>query len=392
MVERQRRRAMHYIKRILVTGAAGTVGGFIVGHLLQKGYEVTATDLSFDQMMDDHFDYWCKCASKYTYFPNSKPGPLGLVDGDLTYPLFIKQLIANEKIDAVIHAAALIDVALPYEALEPANVTAALNLYRELAKIGGKKFVFLSSGSIYADAPLLTEDTPFQPNSPYEQTKVDAEKLLQKEYAANPGDPELAILRPSLIYGPKNKFLAANYLAIAIILSELLGKRMPRTFTGPKTNLVHAEDVACAAIFLMENESTHTPGNNAYNICDDSVFGFGDHLLAMANACGAKTVRLPIPLPPAKLIGLLKPIYNSPIFLKMLNAILQGMWQAIAKKYKLENGFTPDISPAMTPFFGQDTVFSNEKIKSLGFTLLHPDFREGIKTVIPWYKQHRWIP
>ena len=381
---------MHHTKRILVTGAAGTVGGFIVGHLLEKGYGVIATDLSSNEMAA-HFSFWCRCATRGAC--DSIPSFSEIIQsGDLTNPNFVKSLFNKKKIDAVIHAAALIDVALSYEKLEGANVRAPLNLYHELAKTDGKTFVFLSSGSIYADAALLEETTPFHPNSPYEQTKVDAEKLLQEEYASNPNGPKLTILRPSLIYGPRNRFLAANYLAGSIIFAELMGKAMPRFFTGPKTNLVHAEDVACAAIFLLENEATQTPGNNAFNICDDSVFGFGDHLSAMVEACGYKTLSLRLPLPPAKLIGLLKSIYNSPAFLKMLNAALQGIWKAIAKKYGLVEGFTPDISPAMTPFFGQDTIFSNKKIKSLGFRLLHPDFRQGIKTVIPWYKAHRWIP
>lgn len=379
---------MSDIKRVLVTGANGTVGGFVVGHLLERGYHVIATDMCpVSSMTNCWTDYWQKCAK------TSCREQLSLCQRDLSDPKNTETLMEFAgTCDAVIHCAALIDVAMPYKALKGANVDAPPNLYRELKKIGGKIFVFISSGSIYGNAPLLTETTSVKPNSPYEQTKVDAEKLLMAERAAI-GGPKLAILRPSLIYGPKNRFLAANYLASAVIFAELLGKRLPMFHSGPKTNFVHAEDVARAAIFLMENAREERINNDCiFNICDDSPLGFGDQLRIIAEACGYSSLPIRLPIPSGHFLGRFHRIYNSPVFLKALNAVLQGIWKWVAWAYKLEKGFTPDISPAMTPFFGQDTIFSNEKIKRLGFKLLHPDFGQGIKTVVPWYKSHRWIP
>src|SRR3989344_1830461 len=148
---------MGSVKRVLVTGAAGTVGSFIVGHLLKKGYGIVVTDLSLEEM-DMHTDFWCKCAIQCTY--DIVPSRFGMIKtGDLKNPAFVKSLFDRENIDAVIHAAALIDVALPYEKLKAANVDAPVNLYRALAKSYGKVFVFISSGSIYGSAPVLTENT-----------------------------------------------------------------------------------------------------------------------------------------------------------------------------------------------------------------------------------------
>ena len=377
---------MNGIKRVLVTGAAGTVGSYVVGHLLRRGYHVIATDICpVASMMTD---YWQKCAKTSCYEQLSR------CQRDLSKLEQVKTLMEfAETCDAVIHCAALIDVSLPYEALKGANVEAPVNLYRALAETHGKIFIFISSGSIYGNAPLLTEETPVQPNSPYEQTKVDAEVMLAATRSVCSSYPKLAILRPSLIYGPQNRFLAANYLANAVIFAELLGKHLPMFHSGPKTNFVHAEDVARAAIFLMEKESAlFQKSDNIFNICDDSPLGFGDQLRVIAGACGYKSLPFRVPIPSGKFLSHFRRVYESPVFLKALNAILGTVWKLIIREYGLAPGFTPDISKAMTPFFGQDTIFSNKKIKSLGFQLSHPIFGEGIKDVIRWYKLHRWIP
>jgi nucleoside-diphosphate-sugar epimerase len=232
--------------------------------------------------------------------------------------------------------------------------------------------------------------------SPYEESKILAEQFLAEQAKDDGGalKPAIMILRPSLIYGPANKFLAANYLAIAIILGELLKGSLPRLSDGPKTNLIHAEDVARAAVFLMENQNLWKKGRvNAFNIADDSPWGFGEQLSAIQSACGYKIAPLLLfPFPPARIIRLFKGIYESPLFLKALNQALMIIWNSIVREHDLKKKFTPAIDKGMTVYFGDDTIFSNRKIKEAGFKLLHPNFRKGILPVIQWYRDRKWIP
>lgn len=375
---------MSEIRRVLVTGAGGTVGSYIVGELLKRGYRVIATDLSAEVF---DYSYWAKC-SKDT------KGSFGFGVADITDERSLERLFQFGKFDAVIHSAALIDVSLPKDLLMKVNLDAVKNLYEIFAKNGGKIFVFLSSGSIYGNDKILTETSPFEATSDYEESKLRAELFLDKRCAEKREKyPQVVTLRPSLIYGPRNKFLAATYLGIAVILSEFLKTKTPRFCFGPKTNLVHAEDVARAAVFLMENEKTWICGmNNAFNICDDSPLGFGDHLSKIIEAYDNDTLDIPLPLPPAVFLRLFRRVYESFVFINCFNGLSKGIWKEIIKRHNLEEGFLPEISRAMTPFFGQDTIFHNKKIKTFGFKLKYPNFSEGIKTVIPWYKKNKWIP
>lgn len=378
---------MREIKNVLVTGAGGTVGGYVVGELLKKGYKVVATDLSSSKLRENWNEYWISCQKESN-------GTLTVWLEDLVNKELVKNMFRFEKPDAIIHTAALIDVSLPREMLMKINYDSVQSLYEFFAENNGKIFVFLSSGSIYGKDGILSENSVVSPASDYEKSKVKAEKFLGKVCAKNKKVfPQAVTLRPSLIYGPCNKFLAANYLGIAIILAELLKTKTPRFCLGPKTNLVHSEDVARAAVFLMENKKTWIRGmNNKFNICDDSPLGFGEHLSAIIEACDYKTLNIKLPLPPAVMMKILRPIYESFIFINSLNGLLKGIWKEIIEEYNLKEGFIPEISRAMTPFWCKDTIFSNKKIKSQGFKLKYPNFQEGIKDVARWYKKERWIP
>lgn len=377
---------MTEIKRVLVTGAGGTVGNYVVKELLLSGYEVTATDLKADFMKEWRKE-WYECRRK----GDSKQ--LGIFPGDLRDRNFVEEMFrATGKFDAVIHSAALVDISLPKDILFAVNFEAVKNLYKVACENRVKVFVHLSSGAIYDVKGILTETTRVRASNHYEASKIATEMFLERR-ACYPDSPKIFVLRPSLIYGPKNKFLAANYLAIAIALGKNLGKVLPRLWGGPRTNLVHAEDVSRAAVFLMEcGKKPHCKYAEFYNISDNSPMGFGDQLHAIAQACGYKGNFLPLILPPARLMRLVHLVYESPIFLKGLNSVLRFFWSKLVREYNLKEEFKPEISREMTPFFGQDTIFSNEKIHSLGFRLKYPLFKYGVRDVVDWYRKNKWIP
>ena len=152
------------IKRILVTGGAGYIGSTTVKILLDRGYEVVV----FDNLSTGRAEaVSCK-----------------LIVGDLADREALDKVFEKERIDAVVHFAASIEVEESVH--NPAkyyqnNVVNGLNLLDAMARHRVNKIVFSSTGSVYGNPEKLpiTEDTPCRPTNPYAETKMIFENILK---------------------------------------------------------------------------------------------------------------------------------------------------------------------------------------------------------------------
>jgi nucleoside-diphosphate-sugar epimerase len=127
---------------------------------------------------------------------------------------------ALSGVDVVIHTAARAHV-MREEALEPlaeyrrVNVEGTLNLARQAAAAGVRRFVFISSIKVNGEATEpgrpFTADNTQAPEDAYAQSKAEAETQL-KQLAQQTG-MELAIIRPPLIYGPGVKGNLASLIS-----------------------------------------------------------------------------------------------------------------------------------------------------------------------------------
>ncbi len=120
-------------------------------------------------------------------------------------------------IDIVVHLAARVHVLHdgahdPLHEYRLTNCDSTLNLARQCAQTGVKRFIYLSSvkvnGESTGDRPFNNADLP-QPCDPYGISKWEAEQGLQK--IAHETGLEIVIIRPPLIYGPQVK---ANFLQL----------------------------------------------------------------------------------------------------------------------------------------------------------------------------------
>jgi len=173
--------------RVLVTGAAGFVGGYLIRALRDTGHEVTACSRSRVE----------QAGVAYVTSP-----AFGL-EADWTTPL-----AGNE---AVVYLAgiAAVDQQGHSEKLEAAyrqvNVDAIRALAKQAARAGIKHFVLMSSlHAVAAESDeLITDKTPPHPVSAYGRSKFAAEQALQEELAGSTCD--WTILRPPLVYGAGGK-------------------------------------------------------------------------------------------------------------------------------------------------------------------------------------------
>jgi nucleoside-diphosphate-sugar epimerase len=237
-------------KKILITGASGFIGGFLVDEALYRGYEVWAG------------------IRKQSSRNNFKDKPVHLIDlfyddKDELAGQIRKTVEIAGKWDYIIHNAGITKT-LNKQDFYKVNAFYTNNLIEALAATACEplKFVLMSSLSCFGPIkersiePITADDTP-KPNTKYGKSKLAAEMFLQQQNYF-----PYIILRPTGVYGPRDK----DYLV------ELQSIRKGFDFkTGMKPQMltfVYVKDLAKAVFLAVEHENIK---NRAYFVADGDV-------------------------------------------------------------------------------------------------------------------------
>jgi len=213
--------------------------------------------------------------------------------GDVRDPEVLRD--AFRHADVVVHLAFQVTGAVPGEAIRSVNIDGTLNAFEAAAAAGARRFVYASSLAAYGfhrDNPVgMTEDWPVRPAARlfYAREKAALERLLQAR-AAEPGAPDLYLLRPCIVLGPHTiggKSLPGGPLGALARLSVRWAGRIPFPVLAPDlpVQLVHEEDVGQA---LLRCVVAAGPAG-AYNIAADGIVTAG----TVARELGM----LPLPVP-----------------------------------------------------------------------------------------------
>jgi UDP-glucose-4-epimerase GalE len=152
------------VAKILVTGGAGYIGSHTRYFLEKSGHTTVVLD------------------NLERGFQGAVPeGMLRKVD--LRETAKVKQILQDEKVDAVIHFAAHISVGESTERPEfyfNNNVCGSISLFEAMIDAQVKCLVFSSTAAVYGIPPKvpITEDQPYAPINPYGESKVMVEKIL----------------------------------------------------------------------------------------------------------------------------------------------------------------------------------------------------------------------
>lgn len=329
---------------ILITGANGFLGSFLVEEFLNHGYAVRA-------MVRPGGD-----AS------NIKTTKSEIVYADLTNLSQIENALYG--INEVIHAAALLGIRSGREEdFLKINYEATKNLADLCIQQRIKRITFISSvtavGPNFDRTGFLDENSSPHPISFYGQSKLEAEKYLLQ--LAKEKKIEVVIVRPALIYGPRDKRCAVNYFKIARL--RFFPIPMP---VNNKASLIYVIDAA-NAIFLAHTKSAP---NEVYMLATDVVTfkEFGKKLLSTKDKRGGVLIYIP------------RFLINILAFAVELIEIIKAM----AKGERLNISIGRRIRNVGIGNWAVD----NSKIKTLGF-IPNINLTQGLKNTWQFYSVNK---
>lgn len=224
-------------KNILITGASGFIGSFLVEEAIRKGYRVFA-------------GIRASSSRKYLTDPSIHFLELNLMDK----AAMAKQLTAAAEtygaFDYVIHAAG-ITKSLQLSEFYDVNVASTKRLIETLQEndLLKQKFVFISSlasfGPGIGSDPITSASSP-NPITAYGRSKQEAEKILYQT-----SNFPFLVINPTAVYGPRDKDFLFVLQTVQQKLELYVGSR------GQLLSFVHVMDLVKAVFISMESDYTN---------------------------------------------------------------------------------------------------------------------------------------
>jgi nucleoside-diphosphate-sugar epimerase len=326
-------------ERVLVTGASGFLGYHIIRSAIENGLEVYAA-----VRKNSNIEHLKDLAVHYVY--------LNYDDEDE-----IKRQLAQIRVTYIIHAAG-VTKAIRQEIYDHVNCTYTVNIAKAAEKTGGiiRKMVFISSlaavGPLEDQHSKILEITTPNPVTAYGRSKLLAEKKLAAIKLP------VAILRPTAIYGPRDRDIFIMLKTLSQGLDPYIGN------FAQQLSFVHAKDVADVAVkCLFISDAV-----GIYNITDGNSYTryqLSDITKAILNK---KALRFHLPMPVVKSLTYFLEITNG--WLKKPSVLNREKLNELAAK-----NWICDISKAKN-----DLAFAPKF-----------DLQSGLEDSIKWYTTNKWL-
>ena len=334
--------------KILVTGASGFIGSFLVDEALARGYEVWAG---------------VRGSSSKAFLQDGRIKFINLdFDSRERLEEQLTAFAAEEgRWDYIIHAAG-VTKCLDSKDFMRVNCVGTENLIETLSrcKIMPERFIYLSSLSVYGPVreqqpynPILSSDTPC-PNTAYGKSKLAAETFI-KSY---PGLQYL-IFRPTGVYGPRERDYFKMVQSIDSHIDFSVGYK-PQVIT-----FIYVKDLV-KAIYLSIEKGV---ANRCYFVSEPHGYdsrSFSDYIQAELGKRCVLHIKAPL--------WLLKVIS---VCAEAVARITKKASTLNSDKYKImkQRNWLCDTTPIE---------------KELGFSIDYT-LQQGTKEMIEWYKKEKWI-
>lgn len=335
-------------QKLLVTGASGFIGSFVVEEALRRGFDVWAG---------------VRGSSSRQWLQDERIHFVELMYGDVS--LLRHQLqafgAAEGKWDVIVHCAGVTKCLDPAD-FNRVNTIGTRNFVDTLVQLSmvPRQFLFLSSLGAYGPVreaephrPIVEEDLP-QPNTRYGLSKLHAEDHLK-----NIGDFPYVIFRPTGVYGPREKDYFLMVQSISKGVDFALGRK-PQDIT-----FIYVKDLVKAIFLAVEKGVTQ----RAYFVSDGDVHRSRDFSDLVRRELGReKVLRIVAPLWMGKAAAALSEVWSravkKPVTLNRdkYNILKQRNWICDIRPLQDELGFQADY-----------------------------DLERGVEETVRWYREQKWI-
>lgn len=335
------------MESVLITGASGFIGSFIVEEALKRKFGVWAG---------------IRSSSSREYLQNRK---IHFLELDFAHPNELRAQLSGHKgtynkFDYIIHCAGVTKCVdkNDFDRVNFLQTKYFVDTLRELNMIP-KQFIFISTLSVYGPArekdftPIIEDDSPV-PNTAYGFSKLKMELYLQ----SIPGFPYV-VFRPTGVYGPREK----DYFLMAKSIRQHMDFSVG--FRRQDLTFVYVKDIVQAVFLGIDKQVCR----RSYFLADGGVYQsrtFSD--LIRKELGNPFVIRFRCPLIVLKVVSLLAEFWakrqhtTSTLNSDKYRIMKQRNWQC-------------DITPA---------------IKELGYS---PEYNleRGVKETIAWYKEQGWL-
>ena len=339
-------------EKILITGASGFIGSFIVEEALKRDFEVWAAvrRSSSRQFLQD--------------------GRIHLIELDLNSKERLTEQMKDCQFDYVVHAAG-VTKCLNKADFHRINTEGTQHLVEALMalRMPLKRFVYLSSlsimGAIREQQPyeeIRESDTP-RPNTAYGKSKLEAERWLEQlseELKLKHEEPfPYVILRPTGVYGPRERDYFMMAKSIKAHTDFAVGYRQQ------DITFVYVEDVVQAVFLAIEKGQT----GRKYFLSDGEVYQSSTFSNLIHRELGSPWwIRITAPLWLLRIItfcgeyvghltGKVTALNND-----KFNIMRQRNWRCDIEPARRELGYEPKVK-----------------------------LEEGVKRSIAWYRENGWL-
>ncbi len=178
----------------------------------------------------------------------------------------------------------------PRSLYDEVNVGGARNVCRAAEELGIRRIVFTSSVAVYGFAPPDTdEDGAPNPFNDYGRTKLEAEAVY-REWLAADGARSLTIVRPTVIFGPRNRGNVYN------LLRQMSSGRFAMVGSGRNVkSMAFVENIAA----FLAKAAGFGSGEHLYNYIDKPDLSMNELVALVKKRLGQPErlgVRIPYPV------------------------------------------------------------------------------------------------